>query len=136
MDMFIAIITFGYMESITCFQITDNILNTLMLTITYICFLLYLEKCQKWKQITDIYKMNTCLFHSNFRFSKILLHHGGHVQWWIKSLHSFGGWLTKFKRTYYIFYKSNLNVKNVKFGFHIKNKLFFLLISKCLASET
>ena len=64
MDMFIAIITFGYMESITCFQVTDNILNTLMLTITYICFLLYLEKCQKRKQITDIYKMNTCLFHS------------------------------------------------------------------------
>ena len=35
MDTFIAIITFGYMESITCSQVTNDIPNTLLLTITY-----------------------------------------------------------------------------------------------------
>lgn len=119
--MFIAIITFGYMKSITCSQVTNDIPNTLLLTITNFT----------WRNVNNenislTYKMNTCLFNSNFRFSKKLLYHGEHVQWWIKSLHSFGGWLTKFKRTYYIFYKSNLNAKNEKFGFHMKNKLCFV----------
>lgn len=116
------------MESITCFQVhcyvTDNIPNTLMLTITYF---IWRNVNNKNKSLT--YKMNTCLFISNLRFSKNLLYHGEHVEWWIKVIALLWRLINKIQEhtTYFI------SKIWMVFTWIIN---FFLLISKCLTSET